>query len=65
MSDPVIRAIIGEVSGDLALQNEWMLVPFERNRPETEYTGRLWESEYMVKKAIEYGFKDAHVETFW
>ena len=65
LSDPVIRAIIEEVSGDLAVQNEWMLVPFERNRPEAEYTGRLWESEYMVKKAIEYGFKDAHVETFW
>lgn len=65
LSDPVIRAIIEEVSGDLALQNEWMLAPFERNRPEAEYTDCLWESEYMVKKAIEYGFKDAHVETFW
>jgi len=65
LSDPVIRAIIGEVSGDLALQNEWMLAPFERNRPEGEYTGHFWESDYMVKKAIEYGFKDAHLETFW
>jgi Peptidase family M28/PA domain len=61
----VVQAIIEEVSGELAVQNEWMLAPFERNRPEAEYTGRLWESEYMVRKAVEYGLQDVHVETFW
>ena len=65
LPESVIQAIIDEVSGELALQNEWMLAPFERNRPEAEYTGRLWESEYMIKKAVEYGLQDAHVETFW
>ncbi|RKY83980.1 hypothetical protein DRQ09_09260 [candidate division KSB1 bacterium] len=64
LDNKIINAIINEVSGDIALHNELMLGAFERNRPESEYTGHFWESDYMVKKAKEYGFEDVHIETW-
>jgi len=64
LPDKLVRAVIAEVSGDIALNNEMMLAPFERNRPEREYTGDYWETQFMLEKLNEYGFSDVHVEKF-
>ncbi len=60
----IIQAIIDEVSGEIALQNETMLAPFERIRDEDEFTTRFHETEYILEKAVEYGLQDVHCETF-
>ncbi len=62
LPDKTVKAVIAEVSGEIALHNEMMLAPFERIRPEKEYTGLFWETEYLLGKLKEYGFSDAHVE---
>ena len=64
LPDKLVRAVIAEVSGDIALNNEMMLAPFERNRPKREYTGDYWETRFMLEKLSEYGFSDVHVEKF-
>lgn len=64
LPDKTVRAVIAEASGEIALHNEMMLAPFERIRPEKEYTGLFWETEYLLGKLKEYGFSDAHVEQF-
>jgi len=60
----IIQAIIDEVSGEIALQNEIMLAPYERIRDREEFTTRFWETRYIQKKAIEYGLQDVRLETF-
>lgn len=64
LPDSLVNEIIAETSGEIALNNEMMLGAFERNRPEREYTGLFWETEYMLEKLNEYGFSDVHVEKF-
>ncbi|MFC1729557.1 M28 family peptidase [candidate division KSB1 bacterium] len=64
LSDELVEELISVTSGELALNNEMMLGAFERNRPESEYTGVFWETEYMLMKLREYGFSDVHMEKF-
>ncbi len=59
----LVRAIINEVSGEVALQNEIMLAPFERIRSEEEFTTQFWETDYIMKKAREYGL-EVELHTF-
>jgi aminopeptidase YwaD len=60
----LIQAIINEVSGEIALQNEIMLAPYERLRTKEEFTTRLWESTYIMRKAQEYGLQEVQLHTF-
>jgi len=60
----LVKAIINEVSGEIALQNEIMLAPFERIRGEEEFTKQFWESSYIMKKAKEYGLQEVQLYTF-
>jgi len=60
----LIKAIINEVSGEIALQNEIMLAPYERLRTKEEFTTQLWESTYIMKKAKEYGLQEVQLHTF-
>jgi len=64
LPDKAVNAIINEVSGELALQNEKLLGAFEMNRPKEEYLGTFRETEIILKKLKEYGFDDVHVEIF-
>jgi len=49
LPDSVVSEIIAETSGDIALNNEMMLAPFERNRHEREYTGFYWGSRRTAR----------------
>ncbi len=64
LPDKVVQAIIAQASGDIALHNEIVLGPFERIRPEKEYTGLFHETEYLLGKLKDYGFSDVRVEQF-
>ncbi len=62
--DEIVNGIIAEISGDIALNNEILLAPFERNRPESEYTGMYHETKFMLDILEEYGFSDIRMEKF-
>jgi hypothetical protein len=65
LPDEVVNAIINEVSGEQAFQNEMLLGEREMNRPKQEYFENFRETDVILKLAKEYGFSDVHVEKFY
>jgi aminopeptidase YwaD len=68
----VLRAIVNEASGEMALQNEIRLTGVNRNRKPEEYRTGYFEAAFVLEKLREYGFDDAFVvdlpvdgETTW
>jgi aminopeptidase YwaD len=57
----LLRDIINEASGDLALQNEIAIAGVYRNRLPEEYARGYFEPEFIVKKLKEYGIADARI----
>jgi hypothetical protein len=55
----VLRAIVDEASGELALQNEIHLTGVNRNRKAEEYQTGYFESAFILEKLREYGLADA------
>ena len=60
----LMRAIVNEASGDLALQNEIFLTGVNRNRPAAEYQQQYFETEIIVNKLKEYGVDEVKVVEF-
>jgi hypothetical protein len=56
----VLRAIINEASGELALQNEIHLTGVNRNRKPEEYQTGYFESAFILEKLREYGIDEAY-----
>jgi hypothetical protein len=65
LPDEIVNAIINEVSGEQAFQNEMLLGEREMNRPKQEYFENFRETDVILKLAKEYGFSDVHVEKFY
>ncbi len=68
----LLRHIINEASGDLALQNEIVLTGVNRNRLPEEYSSTYFETEFILKKLREYGIENSEIidlparsETTW
>jgi aminopeptidase YwaD len=59
-----MRAIINEASGERAQHHLLELVPYQRVRPSSEYTGHFRESEVMAKFARESGYSNVEIESF-
>lgn len=57
----LLRAIIDEASGDVALQNEIVLTGVNRNRPPEEYLGRYFETDFILKKLKDYGIEQSEI----
>ncbi len=55
----ILRAIINEASGELALQNEIHLTGVNRNRKPEEYRTGYFESAFILEKLREYGLDEA------
>ena len=55
----VLRAIVGEASGELALQNEIALTGINRNRRAEEYRTGYFESAFILERLKEYGLDEA------
>lgn len=60
----LLKEIINESSGDLALQNEIFLTAVNRNRLPEEYVKGYFETDFILKKLKEYGIEDASVIEF-
>lgn len=57
--------IIGESSGETALNHAIEMVGYQRNRPASEYGASTFrESAYVLKKLKEYGIQQAKIERF-
>lgn len=57
----VLRTIADEASGELALQNEILLVGVNRNRRPEEYQKGYFETAFVLGKLREYGLADSAV----
>jgi aminopeptidase YwaD len=55
----ILRAIVNEASGELALQNEIHLSGVNRNRKPEEYQAGYFESAFILEKLREYGLDEA------
>ena len=64
LSHEQMRSIINEASGERAMHTVLDLVPYQRVRPVSEYSGPFRESEIMARLAREYGYTNVRVETF-
>ena len=60
----MVNDIVNEISGTLAYNHIIEMAGYNHNRKQEEYQGLYLESEYIIKKAKEYGFSDVHVEHF-
>lgn len=57
--------IIGEMSGETAMNHVIEMVGYQRNRPESEYgSGTFREGKYVLDKLNEYGIAGAQIERF-
>jgi len=57
----ILRAIINEASGELALQNEIALTGVNRNRRPEEYQKGYFEAAFILDKLREYGIDEAAI----
>ncbi len=64
LSSQQMRDIINEASGERALHTVLELVPYQRVRPLSEYSGDFRESEVASSFAREFGYSDVRVESF-
>ncbi|MHB1225588.1 MAG: M28 family peptidase, partial [Gemmatimonadaceae bacterium] len=64
LSQTEMTAIINEVSGDRAMNHLLELVPYQRIRPPSEYSGHFRESQVVKRFAEEYGFSNVVIEEF-
>jgi hypothetical protein len=55
----ILRAIMNEASGELALQNEIHLAGVNRNRKAEEYQKGYFEAAFILERLKEYGIDDA------
>ena len=64
LSQAQMTAIINDVSGERAIHHVLELVPYQRVRPPSEYSGPYRESRVIADFAKEYGFSNISIETF-
>lgn len=57
----VLKDIINEASGDLALQNEIFLSGVNRNRLPEEYVNGFYEPKFILDRLREYGIEDSRI----
>ncbi len=64
LSHDQMTAIINEVSGERAMQHVLELVPYQRVRPPSEYSGPFRESRVVADFAEAYGYDNVTIEVF-
>ena len=64
LSPSQMDEIVGEMSGETAFNHVSTLGAFPRVRKASEYTGNLFESQYILDQAKEYGLTDAAIIRF-
>ena len=64
LSPDILEMIAGESSGERAYNDLVELTGYNRPRPLSEYSGTLFESEYIVNKLKSYGIANAKIDRF-
>jgi len=64
LSHEEMTAIINEVSGERAMHHVLELVPYQRVRPPSEYSGPFRESRVVADFAEAYGYDNVTIEVF-
>jgi len=64
LSHEEMTAIINEVSGERAMHHVLELVPYQRIRPPSEYSGPFRESRVVADFAEAYGYDNVTIEVF-
>ena len=62
LPESVIKMLIDEISGQLALNNEIMMAGYNHIRPPEEFNTFFYESDYLAKKLKEYGLDEVRLE---
>lgn len=64
LPDKTLNFFIGEASGERAFNNIAELSQYNRQRTSDEFSGTLFESQYVVDKLKEYGLSGINIERF-
>jgi aminopeptidase YwaD len=64
LPERTIDYLVGEASGEQAFNTITDLSEYNRVRSPEEYTGNLFESDYIVRKLTEYGLQGINIEKF-
>ena len=56
--------IVGEASGETAVNHVMAMCGFPRNRPSSEYAGTLAEAQYVLDRLKDYGLADSAIVRF-
>jgi aminopeptidase YwaD len=64
LSEKEMAEIIGETSGETALNTIMATGGYNRNRQAAEYQGTFYEAEFVLNKLKQYGLKDARIDRF-
>ena len=59
----LLRAILGEISGQLAFNNEVALAGYVRQRTPQEFDGHFYEAEFLAARLKDYGLDEVRLET--
>lgn len=60
----IVYELIGEASGERAMNHIIEMAGYIHDRPASEYTGYFFETEYIVNKLKEYGLEDVVVNKY-
>lgn len=63
LTDEILKALVNEVSGQLAFNNEVVTAGYVRQRTRSEFDGYLYEAEFLAGKLREYGVDDVTLES--
>ncbi|MCX6559887.1 MAG: hypothetical protein NTZ26_05170, partial [Candidatus Aminicenantes bacterium] len=59
----LLKAILGEVSGQIPFANEAALAGYVRQRTPQEFEGHFYEAEFLAGRLKEYGLDEVRLET--
>jgi aminopeptidase YwaD len=64
LPDKIIDELIGEASGERALNHIIEMAAYIHDRPASEYSGYFFETQYVLNKLKEYGLEGAMVSSY-
>ncbi len=64
LPESILDEIIGEASGEMAMNHMIEMAGYNRGRTKAEFEGNFYEADYTLKKLKEYGIPEAQIERF-
>jgi aminopeptidase YwaD len=64
LPDSIVNELIGEASGERAMNHIYEMAAYIHDRPASEYSGYFFETQYVFDKLKEYGLEGAVVNKF-